>query len=345
MQIREGPRRAASSAPGALRSPMSAMMLAMFATMASFYIAGRLWQDAQNRVYLIKELDRRTGQGQSAVSVDDTLKVVACRQQGKRLTSLEMELAVAKHEGFVGKYTYEANGTDSRKRPLIVIGIMTSFGRKNYRDAVRKSWLPTGSMLKKLEEEKGIVVRFIVGKSVNQGDTSDREIDDENRSTKDFMILNDHTESEEESPKKTKSFFANAAELFDAEFYAKVNDDIYINVDTLSAMLKTHWDKPRVYIGCMKSGEVFSEPTHKWHEPDWWKFGDGKSYFRHASGEMFVISRAIAQFISINRSVLRTYAHDDVSVGSWLIGLAVKHVNEAKLCCSSWPSGALCSAL
>uniref|UniRef100_A0A0E0LUJ2 Hexosyltransferase n=1 Tax=Oryza punctata TaxID=4537 RepID=A0A0E0LUJ2_ORYPU len=326
MQIREGgTRRGAASAA---RSPMSAMMLAMFATMASFYVAGRLWQDAQNRVYLIKELDRRTGQGHSAISVDDTLKVVACRQQAKRLASLEMELAAAKHEGFVGKYTYETNGTNSRKRPLIVIGIMTSFGRKNYRDAVRKSWLPTGSMLKKLEEEKGIVVRFIVGRSVNQGDASDREIDEENRSTKDFMILDDHTESEEESPKKTKSFFANAAESFDAEFYAKVNDDIYINVDTLSAMLKEHWDKPRVYIGCMKSGEVFSE-----------------SYFRHASGEMLVISKAVAQFISINRSVLRTYAHDDVSVGSWLIGLAVKHVNEAKLCCSSWPSGALCSAL
>jgi len=346
MQIREGPaRRAAPSAAGALRSPMSAMMLAMFATMASFYVAGRLWQDAQNRVYLIKELDRRTGQGQSAISVDDTLKVVACRQQGKRLASLEMELAAAKHEGFVGKYTPETNGTHSRKKPLIVIGIMSSFGRKNYRDAVRKSWLPTGSMLKKLEEEKGIVVRFIVGRSANRGDTFDREIDDENRSTKDFLILDDHIESDEELPKKTKSFFANAAETFDAAFYAKVNDDIYINVDTLSAMLETHWDKPRVYIGCMKSGEVFSDSTHKWYEPDWWKFGDGKSYFRHASGEMFVISRAVAQFISINRSLLRTYAHDDVSVGSWMIGLAVKHVNEAKLCCSSWPSGAMCSAL
>ena len=44
-----------------------------------------------------------------------------------------------------------------------------------------------------------------------------------------------------------------------------------------------------------------------------------------------------------DRSVLRTYAHDDVSVGSWMIGLAVKHVNEAKLCCSSWPSGWLAS--
>ena len=46
-----------------------------------------------------------------------------------------------------------------------------------------------------------------------------------------------------------------------------------------------------------------------------------------------------------DRSVLRTYAHDDVSVGSWMIGLAVKHVNEAKLCCSSWPSGLYLSTL
>ncbi|KAM3190376.1 hypothetical protein ACQJBY_068500 [Aegilops geniculata] len=172
-----------------MRSPMSAMMLAMFATMASFYVAGRLWQDAQNRVYLIKELDRRTGQGRSAISVDDTLKVVSCRQQGKRLASLEMELAAAKHEGFVGKYTSETNATHSRKKPLVVIGIMTSFGRKNYREAVRKSWLPTGSLLKKLEDEKGIVVRFIVGRSANRGDRFDREIDDENRSTNDFVIL------------------------------------------------------------------------------------------------------------------------------------------------------------
>ncbi|AQK52201.1 Hydroxyproline O-galactosyltransferase HPGT1 [Zea mays] len=353
MQIREGPaRRQAPSAAGALRSPLSAMMLAMFATMASFYVAGRLWQDAQNRVYLIKELDRRTGQGQSAISVDDTLKVVACRQQGKRLASLEMELAAAKHEGFVGKYTPETNGTHSGKKPLVVIGIMTSFGRKNYRDAVRKSWLPTGSMLKKLEEEKGIVVRFVVGRSANRGDTFDREIDDENRSTKDFLILDDHIESDEELPKKTKSFFANAANTFDAAFYAKVNDDIYINVDTLSAMLETHWDKPRVYIGCMKSGEVFSdsdpletEPTSGMNQTGGNLVMGNRKYFRHASSEMFVISRAIAQFISINKSVLRTYAHDDVSVGSWMIGLAVKHVNEAKLCCSSWPSGAMCSAL
>ncbi|KAL2939129.1 Hydroxyproline O-galactosyltransferase HPGT1 [Bienertia sinuspersici] len=62
-------------------------------------------------------------------------------------------------------------------------------------------------------------------------------------------------------------------------------------------------------------------------------------YFRHASGEIFVISQELAQFVSINRSILRTFAHDDISVGSWFIGLDVKHIDEPKLCCSSSSSG------
>ncbi|KAJ6326663.1 hypothetical protein OIU78_013701 [Salix suchowensis] len=176
--------------------------------------------------------------------------------------------------------------------------------------------MPTGAALKQMEDEKGIVLRFVIGRSANRGDSLDREIDNENRQTNDFIFLD-----------------------------GQVNDDVYVNIDALGATLSTHLDKPRAYIGCMKSGEVFSEPTHKWYEPDWWKFGDAKSYFRHASGEIYAISRALAQFISINRSLLRTYAHDDVSTGSWFIGLDVKHIDESKFCCSSWSTGSLCAAV
>ncbi|KAG9448368.1 hypothetical protein H6P81_014496 [Aristolochia fimbriata] len=321
-------------------------MLSMIATMASIYVAGRLWQDAENRVYLIKELDRRTGQGQSAISVDDTLKVIACKDQRKRLSELEMELAAARHEGFVGKYLSDNNENRSQKKLLAVIGIITQFGHKNKRDAIRRSWMPTGAARKKLEEDKGIILRFVIGRSANRGDNLDKAIDSENRQTNDFIIVDNHIEAPEELPKKSKSFFAHAADAWDAEFYAKVNDDIYVNIDALGTMLANHRDKPRVYLGCMKSGEVFSEPGHKWYEPDWWKFGDGKSYLRHASGEMYVISQPLAQFISINREILRTYAHDDVSAGSWFIGLDVKYVDEGKLCCSSsWTSGAICGAV
>nr|XP_023919636.1 hydroxyproline O-galactosyltransferase HPGT1-like [Quercus suber] len=326
-------------------SRISVLLLAMFATMAAVYVAGRLWQDAENRVYLIQELDKRTGQGQSAISVDDTLKVITCREQQKKLLELEMDLAAATQEGFVPKHLSKNVWTRSKKKLLAVIGIMTTFGRKKNRDAIRKAWMPTGAAVEKLADEKGIIVRFVIGRSANHGDSLDREIDNENRHTTDFIILDGQVEAPEESPKKMKSFFIHAVENWDAEFYAKVNDDVYVNIDALGAMLTTHMDKPRVYIGCMKSGEVFSEQSHKWYEPEWWKFGDKKSYFRHASGEMYVMSRALAQFISINKSILRTYAHDDVSTGSWFIGLDVKHINEAKFCCSSWSSGAICAAV
>lgn len=329
----------------AFRSRISLLLLSIFATMASLYVAGRLWQDAQNRVYLINELDRRTGQGQSAISVDDTLKIITCREQHKKFAALEVELAKAREEGFVSKHSSENSGARTKKKILAVIGIITKFGRKKNRDAIRKAWMPTGAALKKLQDEKGIIVRFVIGRSANRGDSMDREIDNENGQTNDFIILNDHIEAPEEQPKKTKLFFIHVVEHWDAEFYAKVNDDVYVNIDALGATLASHLDKPRLYIGCMKSGEVFSEPTHRWYEPDWWKFGDGKSYFRHASGEIYAISKALAQFISINRSILRTYAHDDVSAGSWFIGLDVKYVDEGKFCCSSWSSGSICAAV
>ncbi|KAK7385043.1 hypothetical protein VNO78_30750 [Psophocarpus tetragonolobus] len=323
--------------------PMPSLLVCMFASFASIYVAGRLWQNTQDRIYLVKELDKLTGQGQSSLSVDDTLKIIACREQHKKLDALEMELATARKEGFVSNHVIETNGTYSKRKPLVVIGIFTKFGSQNNRDAIRKAWMGSGTALKKVEDRKGIIIRFVIGRSANGG--GNRDIDRENRQYNDFIILDDHVEANEELPKKSKLFFAHAADKWDAYFYAKVNDDVYVNTRALGATLATHLDKPSVYIGCMKSGKVFSEQNHKWHEPEWWKFGDKKSYFRHASGEMYVISQALAKFISINKSILRTYVHADISAGAWFIGLDVKHIDEEKFCCSSGSAGALCAVV
>lgn len=37
-------------------------------------------------------------------------------------------------------------------------------------------------------------------------------------------------ETNDAFPKKVKLFFAHAADKWDAEFYAKVNDDVYVNI-------------------------------------------------------------------------------------------------------------------
>lgn len=44
-------------------------------------------------------------------------------------------------------------------------------------------------------------------------------------------------EAPEELPNKTKLFFAHAAENWDADYYAKINDDVYVNVGTSKVQL------------------------------------------------------------------------------------------------------------
>ncbi|KAL3499264.1 hypothetical protein ACH5RR_038357 [Cinchona calisaya] len=78
---------------------------------SSFRSRISLWQDAENRVYLIEELDRRTGQG---------------------------ELEKARQEGFVSNHLSKNSGTHEKKKLLAVTAIFTRFGSKNNRDAICK---------------------------------------------------------------------------------------------------------------------------------------------------------------------------------------------------------------
>ncbi|KAJ9148034.1 hypothetical protein P3X46_030131 [Hevea brasiliensis] len=203
------------SGGSAFTSRVSALLLAMFATMATIYVAGRLWQDAENRLHLVEEFERRNSQVKSSISADDTLKIISCREQQKKLAAVEMDLAAARQAVFVLKHSVKKEDNHSKKKLLAVIGT-------SQRSAA----------LKKLEDEKAIVVRFVIGRSANSGDSLDREIDNENRRTNDFIVLDGQVEAIEEAPKKTKLFFINAVGNWNAEFYVKVNDDVFVNIDT-----------------------------------------------------------------------------------------------------------------
>jgi len=40
----------------------------------------------------------------------------------------------------------------------------------------------------------------------------------------------------------------------------------------------------------------------RYHEPEYWKFGEeGNKYFRHATGQLYAISKDLATYISINQ--------------------------------------------
>ncbi|KAL4276387.1 hypothetical protein AHAS_Ahas20G0202100 [Arachis hypogaea] len=112
--------------------------------------------------------------GQSAISVEDTLKIIICRKQHKKLYSLEMELAAARNKGFVLKQLLETNGIYFEGKPLVMIGVITTFGRQKNRDAIRNVWMGSGGFnikssffasasLKKLEDRRALLHDLLLG--------------------------------------------------------------------------------------------------------------------------------------------------------------------------------------
>ncbi|XP_061345570.1 probable beta-1,3-galactosyltransferase 2 [Gastrolobium bilobum] len=224
-----------------------------------------------------------------------------------------------------------------RKKYFMVIGINTAFSSRKRRDSVRATWMPRAEERKKLEEEKGIIIRFVIGHSSTSGGILDKAIEAEEKLHSDFLRLN-HVEGYLELSAKTKTYFSTAVALWDAEFYVKVDDDVHVNLATLGLTLSMHRSKPRVYIGCMKSGPVLAQKGVKYHEPEYWKFGEvGNKYFRHATGQLYAISQDLATYISNNQDLLHKYANEDVSLGSWFIGLDVDHVDDRRMCCGTPP--------
>ncbi|XP_021849706.2 beta-1,3-galactosyltransferase 7-like [Spinacia oleracea] len=222
-----------------------------------------------------------------------------------------------------------------RQKVFMVIGINTAFSSRKRRDSVRDTWMPTGADLLKLEKERGIIIRFMIGHTATGNGVLDQAIDDENAQHKDFLRL-DHVEGYLELSAKTKAFFCTAYAKWDAEFYVKVDDDIHVNLGMLSATLVRHHLKPRVYVGCMKSGPVLYQKGVKYHEPEHWKFGEiGNKYFRHATGQIYAISKDLAEYISVNQEILHMYVNEDVSLGAWFIGLEVEHVDDMSMCCGT----------
>ncbi|XP_072953578.1 beta-1,3-galactosyltransferase 7-like isoform X2 [Typha angustifolia] len=258
----------------------------------------------------------------------------------KTISTLQMELAAKRsaHELLgVGGSPSTLASDQQRKKAFVVIGINTAFSSRKRRDSIRETWMPQGEKLQQLEQQKGIVIRFMIGHSATSNSILDKAIDSEEAQHHDFLRL-EHVEGYHELSAKTKIFFSTAVAMWDADFYVKVDDDVHVNLGMLATTFARHRSKPRTYIGCMKSGPVLSDKNVKYHEPEYWKFGEeGNKYFRHATGQIYAISKDLATYISINQPILHKYANEDVTLGSWFIGLEVEHIDERNMCCGTPP--------
>ncbi|KAF2287247.1 hypothetical protein GH714_039438 [Hevea brasiliensis] len=181
---------------------------------------------------LLRGLALRCRTRPKVLTVEDKLAVLQCKDLERRIVEAEMELTLAKSQGYL-KNRLPQSGSSSDRKLLAVIGVYTGFGSRLKRNVFRGSWMPRGDALKKLEE-RGVVIRFVIGR------------------------------------------------------------------EGLIGILEHRRGQDSSYMGCMKSGDVITEEGRQWYEPEWWKFGDEKCYFRHAAGALIILSKNLAQYININ---------------------------------------------
>ncbi|CAI0447758.1 unnamed protein product [Linum tenue] len=316
-------------------------LICAFCFALGLVFSNRIWVPYESNGEQLLSQRRREQEEFQAVSEDSTAakkgkdvmdEIVkthdAVESLDKSIAMLQMQLAASRSSQEMTSLSGNAAATSvtglsheggHRPKVFMVIGINTAFSSRKRRDSVRETWMPQG-------------LHPLPSNSI-----LDRAIDSEDAQHQDFLRL-EHVEGYHELSAKTKIFFSTAVAKWDAEYYVKVDDDVHVNLGTLAATLARHRSKPRVYIGCMKSGPVLSQKNVKYHEPEYWKFGEGENkYFRHATGQIYAISKDLATYISINQPVLHKYANEDVSLGSWLIGLEVEHIDDRNMCCGTPP--------
>lgn len=223
----------------------------------------------------------------------------------------------------------QKNSMQSRPKVLGFVGIQTGFGSAERRKALRETWLPSDRHgLLSLEQATGLAFRFVIGRSKD----GDKMAEIEKEMDKYGDILRIYIEEDyNKLPYKTLAFFKAAFQLFDADFYVKADDDIYLRPDRLATLLAKERSSPRTYLGCMKKGPVFRDPNLKWYEP----LGDllGNEYFLHAYGPIYALSAEVVAGLSVLRNdSFRMFSNEDVTIGAWMLAMNVNHEDNRQLC-------------
>ncbi|XP_010277772.1 PREDICTED: probable beta-1,3-galactosyltransferase 14 isoform X2 [Nelumbo nucifera] len=210
-----------------------------------------------------------------------------------------------------GKHVEDLNrvssvGNQKRYKVMGFVGIQTGFGSVGRRRSLRKTWMPSDKQgLQRLEESTGLAFRFVIGRTNDNSKMS--ELRKEVAEYDDFMLL-DIEEEYSKLPYKTLAFFKAAYALIDSDFYVKADDDIYLRPDRLSLLLAKERSHPQTYLGCMKKGPVFTEPTLKWYEP--LSYLLGKEYFLHAYGPIYALSADVVASLVALRNDSKEYHAD-----------------------------------
>ena len=194
-----------------------------------------------------------------------------------------------------------------------------SSGRE-LRNTIRRTWLSTAGT-------RGARHRFFVGRVARGGGCAEAIARENADHGNDVVILHDLVDSYANLTRKSMGMFTWVEEQLPPRpappaFVAKVDDDVYVDVDALITRLRRvppHVARRGLYMGFINprgSSPVVRDPTNKWHDPDY----PMRYYPPYAAGPFYVLSRHLVSWLARNRRALHLgWTNEDASVGTWLL--------------------------
>mmetsp|Transcript_4590 Transcript_4590/g.12773 ORF Transcript_4590/g.12773 Transcript_4590/m.12773 type:complete len:410 (-) Transcript_4590:101-1330(-) len=245
------------------------------------------------------------------------------------------------------RYTHHFTGAPSNsgntgKRPKITafIGVQTGYteiwgvnsGQYEYekrRMVLRSTWFPEDeAAMHRMYSDYGIVMRFVIGHTTNTSAAA--ALDKEIQQFGPMLRLN-LLEGYTALSYKSHAYFATVMSLYNPAFVVKIDDDTYFRPDRLYHSLAGYRKYKFGYIGCMKTGPVVTNSSHRWFEPEHAMIGG--SYFAHAWGPAYILSGGAAGIIAKQEpESLRHFMNEDVTVGGWMMLFNVRFFDDRRLC-------------
>lgn len=217
--------------------------------------------------------------------------------------------------------------------PIIDLAVASECNSRSRRDAIRKGW---GSFAKTL----GMRWRFFVGLARGDDKHCETSISAEARRFKDIVIL-PLIDTYENLTQKALGMMTYTAKCSTGDFYAKTDDDVFVYPWRLQQRLKQLQNDSSIaeralgaYVGNFWiDAKPITAEGNKNYEGNF----VGGYYPPYAGGPFYILSRPAIEYVLLNaRSLNWKWRNEDMSVGTWMVGMDIKIVQEWKIKLLNW---------
>ncbi|KAF4673419.1 hypothetical protein FOL47_010571 [Perkinsus chesapeaki] len=217
----------------------------------------------------------------------------------------------------------------------LVIVIPSHISEFTRRCAVRDGW---ARQLKGHEQSnraglRSIKLVFTVGAHYPDDDTKNTALAEMKQFGDMITLPSDFVDRYDALGTKVRLSFKEAVDrLGRFRLLLKADTDSYVHVDKLLEFFdRQHmWDGDPVYAGSFRHAPVMWEPEnkdHKWFDGKFTQMTGLTQYPWNAQGGGYVISYQLAKYLAHPPLQLKSWTHEDVGVGAWLMALDYRRID------------------